>query len=85
MEGIAYILCMSTALACAALLLARFRRTGTRLLLWCGLFFLALAGENAMLFVDLVLVPDTDLSMIRRLIPLCGVVVLLFGLIWDAE
>jgi len=85
MEGTVYILCMLTALGCSAMLLARFHPTRTRLLLWCGVFFLALALENGMLFVDFVLVPDTDLSLIRRSIPLVGVAVLLYGLIWDLE
>lgn len=85
MEGAVYVLCMLTALGCSALLLVRFRRTRTRLLLWCGLFFLALAMENGMLFVDFVLVPETDFSVIRRSIPLIGVAVLLYGLIFDLE
>jgi len=85
MEGAVYILCMLTTLGCSWLLLARFRRTRTRLLLWCGVCFLALSLENVMLFVDLVLVPDTDFSAIRRSIPLVGVAVLLYGLIFDLE
>lgn len=85
MEGVVYILCMLTALICSALLLARFFRTRTRLLLWCGLFFLTLAFENGMLFVDFVLVPNTDFSIVRRSIPLFGVGLLLYGLIWDLE
>lgn len=85
MEGAVYILCMLTASVCSVLLLARFRRTHTRLLLWCGVFFLALALENGMLFVDLVLVPGIDLSLVRRSIPLAGVAVLLYGLIFDLD
>src|SRR6185436_3908124 len=39
-----------------------YRLTRVRLLLWTGLCLLALAAENVILFVDLVLFPETDLS-----------------------
>lgn len=83
MEGAVYILCASTALACAALLLRGYARNGTRLLLWCGIFFLAMAIENTVLFVDLRIVPDVDLTLIRLAVPLVGVALLLYGLVWD--
>jgi hypothetical protein len=84
-EGAVYILCSLTALACAVLLLRGYGRSGTRLLLWCGVFFLMMAVENAVLFVDVVMVPHIDLSGIRRAVPLIGVVLLLYGLIWEAK
>jgi hypothetical protein len=82
-EGLVYLLCAATALICSVLLFRGFRRSGTRLLLWCALFFLSLALENAILFIDLVIVPDTDLLTIRTSIALAGVTLLLVGLIWD--
>jgi hypothetical protein len=84
-EGLVYLLCAATALVCAALLFRGFRRRRTRLLLWCGLFFLALTLENVTLFVDLVLVPETDLFALRTSIALVGTTLLLVGLIWDVE
>ncbi len=83
MEGAVYLLCSGTAMSCSVLLLRGFRRDGARLLLWCSLFFLSLALENAMLFFDLVLVPHIDLVLLRTPIALIGVVLLLVGLIWD--
>ena len=83
MEGLVYLLCATTALICSSLLFRGFRRSGTRLLLWCALFFLSLTLENAILFIDLVIVPDTDLLTIRTSIALIGVTLLLVGLIWD--
>ncbi len=83
MEGAVYILCASTALACSGLLLRGYVRNGTRLLLWCGVFFLAMAIENTILFVDLRVVPDVDLTLIRLAVPLVGVALLLYGLVWD--
>jgi hypothetical protein len=84
-EGAVYLLCAATALACAALLLRGYRRSRARLLLWCGLFFAALAVENLTLFVDLVLVPETDLSALTSAAGFLGMLVLLYGLIWDSR
>lgn len=85
MEGGVYILCALTAVGCSFLLFRGYARSRSRLLLWCGLFFGTLAFENVMLFVDFILVPETDLAMIRRTIPLVGVGLLLYGLIFDSK
>jgi hypothetical protein len=85
LEGAVYILCSLTALACGVLLLRGYGRSRMRLLLWCGVFFLAMAAENALLFIDVVIVPDVDLSDVRRIIPLIGVLLLLYGLIWETK
>jgi hypothetical protein len=85
-EGLVYLLCAATALACGVLLLRGYRRSRSRLLLWCGLFFLALTLENAILFIDLTVLGErVSLLYLRRAVGLAGVVVLLYGLIWDAE
>jgi len=55
------------------------------LLLWCGLCFLILFIENVVLFVDLVIVPNVDLLLLRRSLSLVAVLVLLFGLVWDTH
>jgi hypothetical protein len=80
MEGASYLLCAATALACSVLLLRRYRRARVPLLLWCGLFFLALMVENVVLFIDLVLLPEVDLSTVRNGTALVGVLLLLGGL-----
>jgi hypothetical protein len=80
-----YILCALTSLACAVLLLRGYRRTTSRLLLWSGVCFVALAISNMVLFVDLVVAPGRDLSLVRSSIGLVGVATLLYGLIWDAQ
>jgi hypothetical protein len=84
-EGLVYLLCAATALACGVLLFRGFRRSRTRLLLWCGLFFLTLTAENVTLFIDLVVVPETDLYPLRTSVALVGTTLLLVGLIWDSE
>jgi hypothetical protein len=80
-----YLLCAATSAACAVLLLRAHHRTGTRLLLWSGLCFVGLALNNAMLVVDLILVPEINLSTWRLLPAVAGVAVLLYGLVWESE
>jgi hypothetical protein len=79
-----YLLCAATALACAVMLLRGYARSGMRLLLWAGLCFVTLTFNNALLYVDLVILPLTvDLSVLRSLIALAGLGLLLYGLIWE--
>jgi hypothetical protein len=85
LEEAVYILCAATALACSFLLLRQYRRVRVPLLLWCGLFFLALTCENAILFIDRVVVPEIDLSLWRNSAALLGVLLLLCGLIWESK
>ena len=85
MEGVVYVLCAATALASAALLLRGYLRTHTRLLAWCSLFFLALALENVLLFVDQVFVPRTDLAAVCNTVGLAGGLCLVFGLVWESK
>jgi hypothetical protein len=85
MEGTIYLLCAVTALACSGLLLRGWLHSRVRLLMWCALFFLALALENAVLFIDLVLTPHIDLAAVRNTVALVGVSALLVGLIWDTK
>lgn len=80
-----YLLCAATSAACALLLLRAHRRTRTSLLLWSGLCFVGLALNNAILVVDLILVPDVDLSTWRLVPAVVGVALLLYGLIWESE
>lgn len=81
-----YLLCAATSVACALLLLRGYRRQRTRLLLWSSVCFVLLALNNALLFIDLIIVPtDVDLSMWRSVTALAGVGVLLFGLIWESR
>jgi hypothetical protein len=81
MESAVYVLCAATALVCAVLLLRCYRRTRASLLLWCGLFFVAMTAENVILFVDLVIVPDVDLLIARNATAFAGSALLVFGLV----
>ena len=85
MAGIVYLLCAATSLACALLLLRAYKHSRVRLLFWSGLCFVGLALNNALLFVDLEVFPQTDLFLLRSLPALVGLLLLIYGLIWDIE
>ena len=80
-----YILCFLTSSACAFLLARNFRRTGARLLLWSALCFLFLAGNNLVVVVDLLVLPQVNLGVLRLALSLAAVLVLLFGFVWDLK
>jgi hypothetical protein len=82
---IVYILCALTSVGCAILLLRSYARTRARLLFWSGLCFLCLGLSNSLLFVDLILLPEVDLSPYRLGITLLGVLMLLYGLICETK
>ena len=85
MAGSVYLLCAGTCLLCAMMLLRAYAKQRLRLLLWSGLCFVGLMIENTMLYVDVVVVPDVDLSLWRKLPGLIALTVLLFGMIWDSK
>ena len=85
MDVVVYVLCALTGSVCAYLLLRSYRANRMRLLLWSGVCFTGLALNNVLLFVDKVLVADTDLSLLRSASALAAVLVLLYGLIWETR
>jgi hypothetical protein len=80
-----YILCAATSAACAVLLLRAYARSKARFLLWSGLCFGFLAVNNVMLYFDLAVFPHVDLRLPRHGTALAGLVLLVWGLVWDAE
>ena len=85
MGAVIYSLCAVAAAICAFLLLQAYRRGGYRLLLWSGLCFVGLTLNNLILVADKIIVPEMDLSLWRTSIALAAMIVLLYGLIWDAD
>lgn len=83
--AVVYFLCFATSAACAWLLVRNYRATGARLLLWSGLCFLFLAGNNLIVFIDLLVLPALDMRLARLGLALAAVTILLFGFIWDLE
>ena len=82
---IVYILCAATAAVCAGLLVRGYRRSGARLLFWSALCFIGLALNNLLLIADVHMWPQIDLLTIRLLPALAGVMLLLYGLIWETR
>jgi len=82
---IIYGLCAMTAFLCAWLLLQAYRRSRYRLLLWSGLCFVGLTVNNMLVVADNAMGPASDLSTLRLVVGLLAMLVLLYGLIWDAE
>jgi hypothetical protein len=80
-----YVLCALTSALCAALLLRAFARTRVRLLFWSALCFVGLTANNLLLFVDLVVWPSADLSLVRGVTALVAIAVLVYGLVMDTD
>lgn len=85
LETVIYLLCVITSLLCAYLLARAYLRRRARLLIWSSLCFALLALNNFVLAVDILLLPDIDLSIVRLLTALLAVGVLLYGFIWEAS
>jgi hypothetical protein len=83
MAKLVYLLCALTSVACGVMLLRGFFASRSRLLFWSGLCFIILSVNNVLLYLDLVMIPDVDLSLLRSLTALLALVVLLFGLVWE--
>lgn len=84
MAQIVYILCGLTSVICALLLYRQYRSRRGSLLFWATCCFLCLAATNILLYVDLVVFPATDLSLIRYAFTLLGLMMLLYGMIREA-
>lgn len=83
MAEIVYVLCTLTSALCAYLLVRSYLRTRGRLLLWSTLCFVGLAINGVLLLVDLMIVPQVDLRLLRTGSALAALGVLVFGLIWE--
>jgi hypothetical protein len=88
MDKAVYILCAITSILCAVLLLRGYRATHTRLLFWASVCFGFLAINNVVLYIDLVIIPATspiDLFWYRNISAVIGMLVLVFGLVWESR
>ena len=80
-----YTLCFLTSALCAVLLGRSYFRTRARLLLWSALCFVLLALNNFVVVLDMLVVRDADLRLLRHLFAAAGVLTLLYGFIIDQE
>lgn len=81
--SLVYILCAATGALCTVLLFRGYRRMPLRVLLWSAICFLLLTLNNIAVFLDIVVLPRIDLTLLRLAISLAAVSVLLFGFVWD--
>jgi hypothetical protein len=79
-----YLLCAVTSLVAALLLLRQYRAVRTPLLLWSCIAFFGLALNNMLVFVDFALLTGTDLSLARTIAGASAMIILVYGLIWEA-
>lgn len=79
-----YVLCALTSATCMGMLVRGYLRRKVRLLLWSSLCFAGLTVNNLVLLFDLIIFPRVDLAVIRSVPALLGLLVLLYGLIWES-
>jgi hypothetical protein len=85
MAAVIYSLCTITSALCGWLLIRSYLHTRSRLLLWSSLCFAGLTLNNIALWVDKLVFPNIDLSIVRTPIALIATLILLYGLIWEVE
>jgi hypothetical protein len=85
MAEIIYVLCAATSIFCAVLLFRSYLRQRSRLLLLSMICFLGLAVNSVVLFIDLAVLPQFDLRLLRTLAAFVSILVFLLGLIWESR
>jgi hypothetical protein len=80
-----YLLCLLTSAICAWLLMRSYVRHRTRMLLWSSACFGLLAVNNLIMVLDILVFPETDLSIYRTIASLAAVATLLYGFIWEID
>jgi hypothetical protein len=83
MADVVYALCALTSLVAAVLLARAYARSPARLLLLAAVAFVGLALNNVGLFVDVVILPDVDLTLLRTIPAVLGMLALVAGLAWE--
>jgi hypothetical protein len=78
-----YVLCALTSLTCAVLLIRGYLQSRARLLFWSAWCFVGLAVNNVLLIVDL-RVTAVDLNIWRTVPAVIGLMLLVYGLIWES-
>ncbi len=82
---VVYGLCLVTSVVCAGLLIRSWMQSRTKLLLISAVCFALLALNNLFVVLDMIVLPDHDLSLIRQFCVLAALGVLLYGFIWETE
>lgn len=85
MIELVFVLCTLTSLACGALLFRGYRRSRARLLMWSALCFLGMAVHNGLRLLDVLRHAPAERAWLSSLPALVGVLLLIYGLIYDVE
>jgi Family of unknown function (DUF5985) len=83
MAELVYVLCAVASVFCAILLIRGYLKSRLRMALWAALCFSGLAVNNVLLFLDLVVAPEIDLSELRGGVALIAMSLLVFGLVTE--
>jgi hypothetical protein len=84
-KAVLFVVALLTSLACTVLFRA-YVASRLRILLWSALCFVGLTVNNLLLFVDLVILPETiDLRVYRHAAALIGMLFLIYGYIRESE
>ena len=85
-KAVLFLIALLTSFACMVLLFRAYLASRLRILLWSALCFVGLTANNVLLFVDLVLLPETvDLRVYRHGFALAGLLFLIYGFIRESE
>ncbi|HEV7800105.1 MAG TPA: DUF5985 family protein [Burkholderiales bacterium] len=85
-KAVLFVVALLTSLACTVLLFRAYVASRLRILLWSALCFVGLTVNNLLLFVDLVILPETiDLRVYRHAAALIGMLFLIYGFIRESE
>ena len=85
MAKLVYLLCAVTAAACTWLMLRAYWTTRTKLLLWSALCFGGMTINNVLLVLDRLVFVASDWSTWRLCIALLAVLLLVTGLVMEAD
>ena len=83
MPGIVFMLCMLTSLVSGILLRRAAQGASRQLLMWSAIFFFGMAVNNAILFADVLVGPELDLTLAANLVAAVSIFSLLYALIWE--
>lgn len=84
MAIVVYLLCALLSMACATLLYRSYLDNKFRLLFWCAVGFCGFAINNCLILVDIFIGPNYDLSTLRTMPSLIGMILMTYGLIMES-
>jgi hypothetical protein len=75
-----YLLCAATSLTATVLLTRHYLARRTALLFWSSIAFAGFSLNNILVYVDLAVLPGSNLALVRSLLAMLAMLALVFGL-----